>query len=393
MASKIVNHTTRVACIMLALGFFYSCSSGKIGFDSLINSGEYQEALTQIDKELEKNPNDLNLYYYKALVQAKIAENLNVTERDSIYIAFSETIEKSSGISEPPAVSIRLDSLRTEQWAFEHQNGLLLYENEEENYTDAVAHFKNALAIRTDKIETYKSLAVAQYKMGHIDDAISTLDNAKNIAELDLEIYENLGFLYLEQGNATQSVFYYNLAGQEILNNKNIAFGLVNAYIANNETEDALKLLEDLSQAYSNDPKIHNVYGTLLFRQVSPLFLDLKNAYTSMDSLTVSNLHVEIEGLAEKAEHQLQKAYTINELNKENTESLAVFYNNMSGGYFSVLDSSFESDRNSVEEKAIRLVGFAIDYYEKLIQMHPQNDLFKEKVQNLTTLKESRSNP
>lgn len=392
MTLETVKHITRAACFVLALGFFYSCGSSKVNLDTLIDNGDYDQALMQVDKELEKNPENLDLYFYKASIQAKIAETLEVTDRDSIYTAFSETIEKSSNLSEPPAISIRLDSLRTEQWVFEYQSGLDLYEEGQQNYYEALAHFENALIIRNDKVETYKSLAVTQYKLGNIEEAISTLDAAKNIAELDLEIYENLGFLYLQQGNATQSVFYYNLAGQEILENKNIAFGLVNAYISDNNTNDALELLDDLTQAYPNDPKVHNVYGTLLFKQVPALFLDLESAYTNSDSLSVSNLKVEIEGLAEKAEHQLQKAYTINGQDIENMESLAVFYNNMSGGYFSVLDSSFELDKNSIEEKAIRLVGFAIDYYEKLVEIAPQNDLFRQKVQNLTTLKESRSN-
>ncbi|MEP0009375.1 MAG: hypothetical protein ABJF72_09285, partial [Balneola sp.] len=102
-------------------------------------------------------------------------------------------------------------------------------------------------------------------------------------------------------------------------------------------------------------------------------------------------LSVEIEGVSENAENELIKAYQMDSSNLEFVESLAVFYNNMSGNYFSIYQVAFQGDKDTIEAKALSLTDFAITYYEKLQELNP-NSSYSEKIENLKKLKESWTN-
>lgn len=377
--------------ILLILGFFYSCGTGEINIDTLVENNEYAQALTEVDKQLESHPENADLYYQKSKILALIAKEKPVDQRDSLYREMALTIDLASQLTDPPSLSLKLDTLWSETWSYEHHTGLDRYEEGEENYNEAIAHFRNAITINSRKLSSYKALSVAQYNNGDIDGAIHTLDLAKNIDNMDSEIYGNLGFLYLEKGNAEQAAFYYELAGEDVVQNKNIAFGLVNAYLANNNTEDAKDLLSELVETYPKDGRLHNVYGTVLFNEVSDLFQDLHTAYQQNDTANVTNLTIEVMGTAEMAEEELQKAYTTDTSNPEYIESLAVFYNNMAGNYFSLIKVAFEDAKEELESRAVSLIDFAINYYEKLEELQPQNSLYQTKIQNLKTLKENRT--
>ncbi len=377
--------------IVLILGFFYSCGTGEISIDALVENNEYAQALTRVDEQLESNPENADLYYHKSRILALMAKEQPVDQRDSLYQEMALTIDRASQLTDPPSLSLKLDTLWSETWRYEHVSGLDRYEEGEESYEQAIAHFRNAITVNGEKLSSYKALSVAQYNNGDIDGAINTLDVAKNIDNMDPEIYGNLGFLYLEKGNAEQAAFYYELAGEDVVQNKNIAFGLVNAYLANDNTEDAKDLLSELVESYPEDGRLHNVYGSVLFNEASALFQDLRMAYQRNDTANVTNLTVEVVGTAEMAEEELQKAYTADSSNPDFIESLAVFYNNMAGNYFSLMEIAFEGDKPELETRAVSLIDFAIDYYEQLEELQPQNSTYQTKIQNLRTLKENRT--
>ncbi len=179
------------------------------------------------------------------------------------------------------------------------------------------------------------------------------------------------------------------MANTDIVKNKNVAFGLVNAYIAAGNNADALDLLNQLVGHYPKDAKLHNVYGTQLYNETSSLFEELKVAYVTYDSSAVVSIKVEIEGVSELAEKEFIKAYSTDTSDVEFIESLAVFYNNMTGNYFSLLKTSFEEDHASIKERALTLVDFALTYYTKLASLSPQEDQIDNKIRTLNTLKSS----
>lgn len=383
---------TRYASLVLAIGFFVSCSSSKFSTDKLLSEGKYQEAIDKIVVELSRNPSS-SLYFQKGKIHGLIAQDNNVQEREYDYLQMVGAFDSSRVYQndyENDFIETEIDSLVYYYWELEHRSGLSEYEkNSDSTLTLAISHFNNAIVIDSEQVESYKSLSIALYNNNDIDGAITTLKKAESIKSTDTKIFENLGFLYLEIGNPEQSIVYYQKANQDLIKNKNIAFGLVNAYISQNRTSEATSFLSKLVEEYPKEAKLHNVYGSQLFNQVSELFPNLNTSYASSDTSTVNTLKVEIEGLSEKAENQLIEAYKVDTSSIEFTESLAVFYNNMSGNYFSTHAFAFDSDKNDIKKKALSLTDFAITYYKKLAELNSDNDGYLKKIDNLNTLKNS----
>jgi hypothetical protein len=118
---------------------------------------------------------------------------------------------------------------------------------------------------------------------------------------------------------------------------------------------------------------------------------DLKSAYSSNDTVLVDQILFEAEGMGDEAETQLIEAFRRDTSNTEYLESLAVFYNNLSAQYLSLLPNAFENDKIELENKAYNLINFAIDYYEKLVAIDANNDEYIQKLSVLKTLKNRKT--
>lgn len=389
------SNITRLASILLVVGFFYSCASSKVNINTLVANNDYKGALAQIDKELEKNPNQPALYYQKAVINGQLAANASLAQRASFYKSLTEALNITRELGGDNLELInKSDSLALEYWKNEYNKGLQSYEIDSKSnvYDETIAHAKNAIILNNSDINGYKLLSVVQYNNNQIDAAIITLNDARLNVENETALFEDLGFLYLEIGNAEQSAYYYSLANTDLVKNKNVAFGLVNAYIAAQDNANALDLLNQLVLKYPKDAQIHNVYGTQLYKEACSLFEQLTTAYNMNDSSKVVNLKVEIEAISEIAEQELIKAYKSDTSNVEFIESLAVFYNNMAGNYFSQLNTVFENDADETQKKALSLVDFAISYYGKLSTMFTYNEKVELKLNILKKLKNTWAN-
>ncbi|MFV1884687.1 MAG: tetratricopeptide repeat protein [Balneola sp.] len=386
-------HNTRLVSLMLAIGFFFACSSSKPSIDSLVAQNQYDVALTQIDEQLAENPNQSDLLIKKGEINTLIAEASEPRERSGYY---SEAINSFNLAIETGVDSSQLsgiNSLRTKLWSEEHNAGTAAFSDEEttEDFSLAEAHFSNAILLKPQETSSHLSLATAQFSTGDVEGAISTLNIAKNTVDpVPLKIYENLGFLYLQHGEPDQSVFYYELANTDITKSKNIAFGLVNAYISTGNTEKAVDLLSELIKNHPNDAVLRNVYGTQLYRVTENIMDDLTQAYIERDSSLVSQIRFEAEGVGEQAEKELIQAYSRDTTNTDYIESLAVFYNNLTGKYLGVYEVAFQNDKEPLLIKAGTLLDFAIEYYDKLLGISPQNEDIESTLQSLSALKESR---
>lgn len=378
---------------MLAFGFFFACSSSKPSIDSLISSNQYEIALTQIDQQLAENPDQPDLFIKKGEINTLIASDLDPRERSQFYTEATTAFEQAMTIDIDSLQQQEVHTIKSKAWSQEHNAGTAANNNEGSSSEPSItqAHFKNAIIIKPEETSSYLSLATAQFSSGDVNAAISTLNTAKNSAtEVPPKIYENLGFLYLQNGEPDQSVFYYELANKDIIQSKNIAFGLVNAYISTSNTEKAVELLGELVETYPNDATIRNVYGTQLYLVTETIMNDLTNAYLSTDTALVSQIRFEAEGVGEQAEKELIQAFSRDTTNTNYVESLGVFYNNLTGKYLAVYEIAFDSDKPMLRSKAQTLLNFAIEYYEKLLKISPDSPDLKSTLEGLNSLKQSR---
>lgn len=389
-----ISNFTRLTGLLLAAGFFISCSTSKVNIDELLANEKYQEAITEIDNRLAENPEQPSLYIQKATINANLAHQADPELRAEFYNNTADNFELAVEYGADASQVSVIDSLRQQYWKKEHNAGLRISENEDisERYQRAAIHFQNALTLQEDAVSSYKNLSIAQFNEGELDDAIQTLETALNYADEEpVEIYENLGYLHLEKGDPEQAAAYYEQANTNMQEDMNLAFGLINAYISDGNSEQAANMLENLVAEYPNNANLRNVYGTQLYQITSGILQDLKQAYTSNDTMLVEQIKFEAEGMGDEAETQLIEAFKRDTSNTEYLESLAVFYNNLSAQYLSLLPVAFENDRASLESKAYTLINFAIDYYEKLVVIDPNNEEYTTKLSVLKTLKNRKT--
>ena len=389
-----ISNFTRFTGLLLVTGFFISCSSSKINIDKLIQDNNYQEALAEIDTRLAEDPSQPELYIQRGKINASLAMDTDPELRAEFYRNTDENFEMAVEYGAMDNQMATMDSLRQQYWKNEHNAGLRITDNEaiSDRYQLASIHFKNALILRENAVGSYKNLSVAQFNQGDLDGAIATLETALEYAgEEPVSIYENLGYLYLEKGNPEQSAYYYELANTNMQEDLNLAFGLVNAYISNGSSEAAVDILESLIETNPDNANLRNVYGTQLYLITSGIMDDLKSAYANNDTVLVDQILFEAEGMGDEAETQLIEAFRRDTSNTEYLESLALFYNNLSAQYLSLLPEAFESDRNELDRKAYNLITFAIDYYEKLVAIDPNNDEYNQKLSVLKTLQNRKT--
>ena len=117
---------------------------------------------------------------------------------------------------------------------------------------------------------------------------------------------------------------------------------------------------------------------------------DLVNAYSANDTALVSQIRFEAEGVGEQAEEQLVAAFQRDTTNTDYIESLAVFYNNLTGKYLAVIEVAFDTDKDALSQKAATLLDFAIEYYGRLAEISPQDSTIQSTLESLNTLKENR---
>ncbi|MEX2478090.1 MAG: tetratricopeptide repeat protein [Gracilimonas sp.] len=389
-----ISNFTRLTGLLLVAGFFYSCGSSQVNIDELLSQNNYQQALTEIDARLAEDPSQPQLYITRAQINAELALDTDPELRAELYTNTTNDFQSALEYDADQSQISTIDSLRQQYWKGEHNAGLRISENEtiSNRYQRAMIHFQNALIIRSDAISSYRNLSVAQFNLGRINDAIKSLETAFNyIEEPTSEMYENLGYLYLEIGNPSEAARYYEMANTDISEDINLAFGLVNAYISNGDSENASDILESLVDENPDNANLRNVYGTQLYQITSDIMEDLKNAYTDKDSTLAEQIKLEAEGMGEEAEEQLIEAFRRDTTNIEYLESLAVFYNNLSAQYLSLRNIAFEEDKPAIRRKAFTLIDFAIDYYDRLYNLDPNNAEYQNRLDVLDQLKERQN--
>ncbi len=391
MLTKLMKYKsfTRLASIILAFGFFFACSSSSPSIDTYVDDGRFAEALVEIDKQLETNPDQPELYIQKGEILITIAESEAVEDRSTYYQEAVDTFREAEfqGVSESQSEFI--EETLYNAWINELNTGTEIYENDRAEA--ALFHFDNAIILNPTESTAYLSKSVAQYNSNNLDDAIETLNEARGtLVDVPDKLYEYLGFLHLQNSNAEQAIFYYELANTDITSNKNIAFGLVNIYILNRERERAIDLLQDLNNQIPNDARIKNVYGTQLFFITEGVLNDLSDAYITNDLTMVDQLKFEAEGVGEQAEEELISAYELASTNQEYIQSLAVFYNNLTGMYLSLAEIAPDEDATTYSNKAETLVGLAIQYYELLASLNPGDSEITSSIEMLKQLQSNR---
>ena len=384
---KMISHTRWA--IIVALGFFLGCSNTLKTVESLVQEQAYFQALKELEEGLEKRPENEQLWLEQGRIHLIYSETDEPIQRTYHYKTAYFSFEEAQRLGVDSTQKAEIDNLLQRYWTQEHNAGIRALESGEydDRLRDASSHLRNAVELKPNEISSYIALSNSYYSAAKIKLAFKTLrDSEENLDTPNAQIYEKLGFLSLEQGDIEESITFYQRS-IEIADNKNAAFGLVNAYILSGESLMAVELLSSLLERYPNDTEINHVYGVQLNIVLDGYLTQLHQAYKDDNSKVVERLREAIDLMMEGAEGQLTQAYQNDISNTAFVESLAIFYNNLTSKYLEMLEVAYTEHVNPMSDSAAEYLDKAITYYMRMQQLRPNDPEYTQKAQNLGELR------
>jgi len=373
----------------VVLGFFLGCSNTLKTVESLVQEQAYFQALKELEKGLEKRPENELLWLEQGRIHLIYSETDEPIQRTYHYQTAYFSFEEARRLGVDSTQNAEIDSLLQLYWAQEHNAGIRALESGEydDRLRDASSHLRNAVALKPNEISSYIALSNAYYSAAKMKLAVKTLRDAEeNLDAPNAQIYEKLGFLSLEQGDIEESITFYQRS-IEIADNKNAAFGLVNAYILAGESLLSVELLSSLLERYPNDTDINHVYGVQLNIVLDGYLTQLHQAYEDDQSDEVEHLREAIDLMMVGAEGQLTQAYQNDISNTAFVESLAIFYNNLTSKYLEMLEVAYTEHVDPMSDSAAEYLDKAITYYKRMQQLRPNDREYSQKAESLGELR------
>ena len=373
----------------VVLGFFLGCSNTLKTVESLVQEQAYFQALKELEKGLEKRPENELLWLEQGRIHLIYSETDEPIQRTYHYQTAYFSFEEARRLGVDSTQNAEIDSLLQLYWAQEHNAGIRALESGEydDRLRDASSHLRNAVALKPNEISSYIALSNAYYSAAKMKLAVKTLRDAEeNLDAPNAQIYEKLGFLSLEQGDIEEAITFYQRS-IEIADNKNAAFGLVNAYILAGESLLSVELLSSLLERYPNDTDINHVYGVQLNIVLDGYLTQLHQAYEDDQSDEVERLREAIDLMMEGAEGQLTQAYQNDISNTAFVESLAIFYNNLTSKYLEMLEVAYTEHVDPMSDSAAEYLDKAITYYKRMQQLRPNDREYSQKAESLGELR------
>ncbi len=217
--------------VIIAFGFSLACSNTLKTVESLVQEEAYFQALKELEESLERRSESELLWFEQGRIHLIYSETDEPIQRTYHYQTAYNSFEEARRLGIDSTQSVEIDNLLQRYWAKEHNAGIHTLESGEydDRLRDAASHLRNAVALKPNEISSYIALTNAYYSADKIKLAVKTLRDAEeNLDTPNAQIYEKLGFLSLEQGKIEEAITFYQRS-IDIIDNKNAAFGLVNA--------------------------------------------------------------------------------------------------------------------------------------------------------------------
>ncbi|PAU95853.1 hypothetical protein CK503_02000 [Aliifodinibius salipaludis] len=378
-----ISDFTRIASIVLAFGFFISCSTlqsstQESATSENLSEQQIQQQINSLEKDISSNPGQADLYFQKGKLLTKLAQKKeNPSERVSPYTNARQVLNRASELyGDDTDLQNKVSDLLNITWSLEHNQGVKMLQEEnveQPNYDKAAAHFNNATIVIPDSAISYTMQARALYKNQQPKKAINTLERAHGkIDNPPTRLLEQLAYLYLENDDPQKAVGIYEQAESFSNRNLNLLHGLSNAYINAGEHQKAVKLLEQLIE---NEPE-NIIYGQSLATELYFLGKSSLNSVAtalkdgnSLDDTAFDSA----DSLITKAEEQFNQISEANPGNSEVQERTATFYYNSASQYQKLVPLVSDIHQEQLQEKIKQYLSASIPLFENLIEQDQQN--------------------
>ncbi len=385
-----ISFITRMAIPIyfgIAFGFFISCSvlsPDKTTNTEELSQKQLEQHIEKIEEEIEDDQTNPNLLFNKGKLLNKLAQkHEDPSERTPVYSDLRQTLIKADAHYEETGDQTgeeEVNELLNVSWSNEHNSGVRLMQKDssftEEKFLRAAEHFNNATVILPDSAISYEMQARAYYKLNQPNDAIKTLERARQYIEpLPSSLLEQMAYLYLENGNNERAVSLYEEAKTISDQNLNLIHGLANAYISQNEHQKAVEVLDLLIENKPESVLYAQTIATELYHMAAA---KIDSVITKYETGSVDNVEIlpGVDSLLSKAENQFKESMKVNPDDYELERSFAYFYQNSASKYQKLLPHLTEEKSGFVKEKIQNYLRSSIPLFLKLAEQNPQERNF-----------------
>ncbi len=337
----------------------FDCASTEMTSAKLyIQQKNYDKALDALKKEVEKNPQSAEGYYYLGVVHGEKEQ----------YNDMIESFDKSLAIND--VYKSQIQDSKKYYWANMFNKGVSYYQkgvnttNEDSSkifFDKSINMFEYATRLEPDSTDTYKNLAFVYMGAGENDKAIAPLQKMIDI-EHSLDGYKYLGIIYYDQGILAKSKFSDSHNPQD-------------SVTAAESFNKAIKVLEE---------------GRKYFPENPDLLLNLSNSYINAGKVEVAldvfktgvekdpsnkyyryNYGVLLLGKNdfEGAVEQFKKAIDLDSEYQNAIYNLAVTYVKWGTAINKLSEDKGEMENTNYKEKYRQ----ALPYLEKSVELQPKD--------------------
>jgi pentatricopeptide repeat protein len=233
-----------------------------------LRNKDYTRALENVEKALQRNPQNADAYELKGRIILDILSNQQnmplEARRDTIkamVAAFQKAVELNPKLREEVINQLRFAFVR------EFQNGVNAFNRGREDSTyflRAATFFELAALIQPDSAGAYVNQAFSLLNAGRHQESIAPLETAIAKGESSLDAYLILADLHRLQGQPNKAIEILEKARSLYPDNAELQSQLLNAYVQAGRVDEAMAIYGQAVQQEPNNKLYRYNYGSLL---------------------------------------------------------------------------------------------------------------------------------
>ncbi|HCD53533.1 MAG TPA: hypothetical protein DEQ34_13880 [Balneolaceae bacterium] len=383
-----------------------------------INSQNYDAAIAAADSAIALQPQSGVAYYYKGVALGKKAETIDEpSDRLPVYEDMRESLDDAkllfSASTDKPKEAGQVTNLVLSTWSTEHNAAIPYATNDSvmatvENPLElAIAHLVNAVTINPDSLLSHDVLAQIYYMNDNYEGAASEMSKVIELQDSAASSeYDRLGYYLLQSGHADKAVEALEEGLALYPDSVTLVQKIADAYFKIGRVDDALVTVERLIKSDPNNAQYRLVIGSQLYQQVLDFddVVDENNEKIAqleeeggneaeIEKLKAENAELETKmaTLTDRAEQALLKAVELDDQLSMAFNTLGVLYQNKAAALFDERNNTLDNDEaDRLDALAKDEVRKAMGYYEKVIEINPDDTVTWETLFRIYTLLDMR---
>ncbi len=412
--------------ILLIAGVFYGCGATNPNIESAkiqIKNKAYDQALQAANSAIEQDSTDGLGYFYKGVALSELAgQQETLEERRKFYermkAAFDRAKKYFAMEDNPPGEADRIDVILATTWAQEHNRGVKYLTVDslkgQEGYRQAVNHFKNATTVQPDSIMSYdaQTQAYLQMEPRDFDGAIKSLEQSIQLQDsASAQQYQQLSQIYVLNDDMEKATKTLEEGRELYPDTLTLVRQLTDAYFKLDRRDDALDMVRSLIEKEPDNPRYYKVLGTQIYQAAQPLNDTLRKNYDLLFDLQskkskasaeekvqevkqrISDLEEEnkmlqdsLTNLRDRAVEHLRKVVELDPEDAETYQTLGIIYQNSAAIFDKRRNITVDNElANKYDKMAREELKNSLDYYQKAVEIDPDNQSYWQKLFNVYT--------